>query len=375
LSGVFSPTATGSPWGGGGGGSTTPGNARNYDPAYGGIPFAPNLGTAAADVAAINKANMPAYLDMMHSFDMQSATDALAALNQNDPGWSAAQAASMKNIGNELAGVIPPDVMSAISQGAAERGVLGGMGVGPNTNTALLRALGLTSLGLQAQGQTDLTAATARTPVGKLMDPAAMTQFFVTPQQELDTMWLANQLAAAPDPRTAAETELANLKSALGLGMGAAGGGGRGVSPTTWTTAGGGWGPDMTTPGPTMISGSGVDRGGRFTGSAADWYNNIGWTQPGPVAGLWPGMSTGSPTDYGSTITEGGAGLFPGMGGAPAGLGTGGEGVGGPWWNPQVGLTTPDMGMQLGTVPDNTYYNPATNTSNFDPFGTDYYGL
>lgn len=60
-------------------------------------------------------------------------------------------------IKSQLAGQVPEDVKRNLIQGAAERGVATGMPGAPITNAQYLRGLGLTSLGLQQQGLTNLS--------------------------------------------------------------------------------------------------------------------------------------------------------------------------------------------------------------------------
>jgi hypothetical protein len=72
--------------------------------------------------------------------------------------------AGMPIIQSQLAGEVSPDVMSNIYQTAAERGV-SGSGVGsPNSNAAMLRALGLTSMGQQEKGLSSLNSAIGTVP-------------------------------------------------------------------------------------------------------------------------------------------------------------------------------------------------------------------
>lgn len=88
------------------------------------------------------------------------------------PGAAGLEAQSSENIGAALRGELPTDVLNLIGQQAAERGIATGAPGGPNANAALLRALGLTSLGQQQVGQQNLSAAYARNPAAPLFNPA-----------------------------------------------------------------------------------------------------------------------------------------------------------------------------------------------------------
>lgn len=91
----------------------------------------------------------------------------------NLPNYGGMLAQRSKNISGLLAGQVPQDVVQQIQQRGAERGVATGMPGGPNMNTAWLRALGLTSLGLQQQGSQQFSQAIQDTPVSPLFNPLA----------------------------------------------------------------------------------------------------------------------------------------------------------------------------------------------------------
>lgn len=90
-------------------------------------------------------------------------------------------------------------------------------GGGPNANAAYLRALGLTSLGMQQQGEQNLSGAVARTPRTPLLDPAS---FFVTPGQLQEAQYGANVLGGAPIPSQAAEEARRNALAGINAGRG-----------------------------------------------------------------------------------------------------------------------------------------------------------
>lgn len=115
--------------------------------------------------------------DLINTMNRNAQKQSLEARIPNNP---ALEAKSSANIGSELGGQVPTDVMNLLGQQAAERGVATGAVGSPNANAAYLRALGLTSLGMQEQGQQDLTRADARNPAAPIFDP---TTQLITPYQ------------------------------------------------------------------------------------------------------------------------------------------------------------------------------------------------
>lgn len=141
------------------------------------------------------------------------------------PGGADLEKISSGNIAGELRGEVPGDVKYLLAQQAAERGAAGGFGPGAFTNASYLRALGLTSLGLRAQGQADLTAAEGRNPAAPLFDPSKM---IITPYEQA----ILNQRQQ--------ELQLQNERLALGYAPSyrsglATPGFGTGYDPLPWT--------------------------------------------------------------------------------------------------------------------------------------------
>jgi hypothetical protein len=70
------------------------------------------------------------------------------------PGYEGLASQSSGLAGTMMQGQLPPDVIAEIQQMAAERGLAtGGDPTSPNASAAFLRALGLSSLGMQTQGE------------------------------------------------------------------------------------------------------------------------------------------------------------------------------------------------------------------------------
>ncbi len=116
-------------------------------------------------------------------------------------------------VSSQLNGEVPPDVAAAVQRRAAAQSLLGGYGGGSGLGRNLsLRDFGLTSLGVQQQGLANFSSLASLAPKTQAFDVSSM---FFSPQQRLDAAFkdrndqfqrnlLAEQVAAAPDPATAA---------------------------------------------------------------------------------------------------------------------------------------------------------------------------
>lgn len=106
--------------------------------------------------------------------------------HMNLPGYQSLINQQSQNIGGLLRGQVPGDVQTLLQQQGAERGVAMGSPGSPNSNAAWLRALGLTSLGLQKEGAGQLSQVRADTPVPELWNPMSLYVPQLLAQQELD---------------------------------------------------------------------------------------------------------------------------------------------------------------------------------------------
>lgn len=116
-------------------------------------------------------------------------------------------------VNSQLSGEVPPDVAAAVQRRAAAQSLLGGFGGGSGIGRNLsLRDFGLTSLGVQQQGLANFSSLASLAPRPQAFD---VTSMFFSPQQRLQAAFqernsqfqrnlLAEQVAAAPDPATAA---------------------------------------------------------------------------------------------------------------------------------------------------------------------------
>jgi hypothetical protein len=104
----------------------------------------------------------------------------------NLPGYANMVGKRSENTLSMLGGNLPQDVQNQIAQRAAERGVGGGSGpASPNSNAALLQALGLSSYDMQKQGSAELSRSIADTPVPELINPWGLYEKTTLGNQEL----------------------------------------------------------------------------------------------------------------------------------------------------------------------------------------------
>jgi len=165
---------------------------------YGQIPGVANPISSAATATTGNRQNLTNIDNLTQGADTISATGAALPFEINLPGYEGMLQTATGNTGQELQGQVPQDVQNLLAEQSAERGVSTGEAPGsPNTNAAYLQALGLTSLGQEQQGQTNLSQLIGETPTGASYNPASS---FVTPAQQQDAAQAVQTAQAAPDP-------------------------------------------------------------------------------------------------------------------------------------------------------------------------------
>jgi len=131
-----------------------PNPAYSYSPAYGGIPSVPSPISTQQEAVTGNIGNLGGLYNLASRTNAFNQSQAPLGLQANLPGYQSTLAQLARNAGQQAQGLVPQDVTNQIAQMAAERGTATGMGTNaPNTNAAMLRALGLTSIGQQALGQ------------------------------------------------------------------------------------------------------------------------------------------------------------------------------------------------------------------------------
>ncbi len=245
--------------------------------------------------------NLSSLTDMINQLNLKAQQTANAG---RIPGGAGLEAQSSGNIGSLLSGNIPADVVRNLTQSAAERGIAMGSPGSDNSNSALLRSLGLTSLDLQGEGQKYLSAADARNPGAPIFDP---TSQLLTPYQAGN---LNNQNA---------RLQLEWWNALHGGGGGRTGGGGGGGHTVGDTSALPSWFSGLTggTPSPqapvSMPGGTGTTTtstlgGSSYTPTGQDWTGLFGDPFAQSPIPLDPGgeLSGGAPfgtIDNGSSST------------------------------------------------------------------------
>jgi hypothetical protein len=138
-------------------------------------------------------------------------------------------------VSSQLRGELPADLQANVLRSGAGRALASGTLGSTFSRNLTLRDLGLNSLGIQQQGIGNFMTLAGLAPKAPQMD---VTSMFFTPQQRLQAAFaeresqfqrnlLAEQVAAAPDPATAALGREIDrfFNTAASFGMMAAGGG------------------------------------------------------------------------------------------------------------------------------------------------------
>lgn len=203
---------------------------------------------------------MRSLMPLAKDINQQNQSQLLGFLNQSIPNYNAMNRSSSANTQALLAGQIPQDVKNALAQSAAERGVATGTMGSSNANTALMRALGRTSLDLQSQGEKQFSDSIGRTPMAPLFNigaqqmpgltsptlpgmPASfdVTKLFSSPEDIMNSSWMQSVIANAPDPKAAAdEASRKAMELINGLRLGEKnnqiGGKNTSFTPTMWNS-------------------------------------------------------------------------------------------------------------------------------------------
>ena len=189
---------------------TQPAGTYDWTAAYGGKPIVPDPTATAGSAISGNIANLPGITRLgtgVNAFNVGQMNTALGGLISGYPGLEAAQSGA---ISSQLAGNLSPGTIAMLAQGAAERGIGGGMTTSsPNVEAAYLRALGLTSEGQVQQGMQNLGSLTSR--MGGLISPFLFnpSSMFVSPGEMQAADMARNLYASMPDPQAAMEAAIA----------------------------------------------------------------------------------------------------------------------------------------------------------------------
>ncbi len=271
--------------------NTQPGPVTAYNPAYGGVPGVPSLVDVYGQATGANAGMLPGLNQIGANVTGANQQELLNNLRVSIPGYDQMTGASSGNIESLLAGQIPTDVRNQITQSAAERGISTGLYDSPNSNAALLRSLGLTSLGLQSQGEQELTGAVNRTPQAKPFD---ISPLMINPNDLYQSQLLANIYASSPQPAAAAAALISQQQAGYNTG--------RGNVPSYSQVGGGGYSPASTSVRAPYSTGYETAGGGNNS-SALEWDPRMGayWNKitnsyvtPDEDSSAW--ITSGAPT-------------------------------------------------------------------------------
>lgn len=360
-------------------GTTPPG----YTPAYGGAPVIPDPIASMWQALGGDAAAMPS---------LTSLADIYNLFNYNQQKSQVAGTPGFSNVNDLLNAKLPQDVQNNIAQSAAERGIQTGTYGSPNSDAALLRAMGMSSLDAQKLGQDEYGNLLSHFPKAAPFD---MSSMFVSPEQQQSANAAANVSAAAPNPKAAADEEFRKLLEAIAAGKAGAGvapgvapglanltgllnpngtpaGPGTmvGSGPANTTTQPNLWTPSAPTTLPPTAPGTPQDAIQR---AASSW--NLGGTSS--TVPSFNSTVFGSPGYQNSGIL-GGLGLDPILnaifGTAPTGWNSDPSmvaGIGSGW---NLGSTSNDMyytGQNTSTFADTAFGSPSYQDSNILGFGLD----
>lgn len=253
--------------------------------AMGGYPEKPNVptmpvvtaGQAQSSALASNLAALPQLETLASKTDVFNQSEIQKMLESFIPGYSDISKNVSKNIADLTAGKIPSDVAAAVTQSDAARALAGGFSGTELQGTLTARDLGLTSLDLTQKGLGEAAGWIAM--MDRVAAPGQLNvqSMFITPGQELaqenlttseqwNVNWLKNQLAALPDPATAA------IARDVGDLAGIAGGDPMSVVPLI---KGGGAGMMPSQMATMFGAGAGTTAGGLDTGASVDYGGEL----------------------------------------------------------------------------------------------------
>lgn len=162
-----------------------------------------------------------------------SAAGAGTAAASQLPGYMTSMGNIGTNIASETAGQVPEDVIAGLKQSGAESNVT----TGAASNAAYLKSLGLTSLGLQEQGQKDLESILPSTPGFNVsQNPEFQTSANLSYEQRIQQEIFQRQQQQQAFALQQQQAALAAAKSGLNTG----GGGTNWSTPTNAWSGGGG---------------------------------------------------------------------------------------------------------------------------------------
>lgn len=186
---------------------TTGGTQTAQDPlqqVFGTKPTVPDVTQTSTTYAQQLQQMLPYIQQLAEQINQMVTQQTLAAREAYMPGYSGLSRQQSELLASYMAGRVPTDVQRMLAQQAAERGVWSGAPLSPASNAAYLRALGLTSLGLQQAGMEAFQRASAQLPSPEYLGAGGIATLLTgavpSPSDIWQTQWLSNIIQAAPDP-------------------------------------------------------------------------------------------------------------------------------------------------------------------------------
>jgi hypothetical protein len=213
--------------GGSGSSGTLTGTGYGYDK-----PDTADPSSSAAAAISGTSSNLASLYNLSSSFNTASAQQAVDTQNILTPGYSGNMSKWASDISDLLSGKVSDSTKYSLQQAAAERGISTGTSGSQSSDSAYLRALGLTSEGLQQTGASELASMIGSSAKGSTLD---MSQYLTSASDQQSAQQYANTIAASPSSTATS----ANAENAAQAGV-AAGTKLAGTTPSTASTGGSG---------------------------------------------------------------------------------------------------------------------------------------
>jgi hypothetical protein len=219
----------GSSTGGTGSSGTLTGSAYGYTDAYGGKPDTSSPSSTAASAISGTTSNLSSLYGLASSVNQFNTQQALQSEEATTPGYAGNMSKWASDISSLLSGQVSSDTKYQLQEAAAERGVSTGTSGSQASNSSYLRALGLTSLGLEQTGASQLASMLGSSVKTSNMD---LSPYMTTASDQQNAQQYANTVASTASPAASAAASTAAAKSGLSTGASLAGGnqGGGGTS-------------------------------------------------------------------------------------------------------------------------------------------------
>lgn len=212
-----------------------------------------NAAEEAAKAIGANLGNLPAAGQLASQTNALNQKELLSMIRSVVPNFDKLSSDISNNIGEQVHGRLPTDVINQIYRASGAQGVASGTGGSQFAGNLTARDLGLNSLQLMNQGFSNANAWLANTRqnlTAPLFDPSSM---FISPAQQIavtaennanqyNNQWLKNQLKAAQSTASIVGSGLDQFGKSLGSigsigGTGSAPSSGGGVSGFSATPA------------------------------------------------------------------------------------------------------------------------------------------